>query len=712
MLANLCIGSGHGSNEIRAMVMEEGAHELVLAAMGYFERKSAAKGSVIVQIGVAFLQNLTAGDGGHRPRQLLVSNHYLNFLPAFAEIMTSPQYEENQVVQGHGIGLLGNLCIGWDVDEGPEGKLPGAESRRQEIMAVDGAAMIANCLRTYRMVPPIQMACFRAISSFCEGRGFSADRRREHCFKLRLHVQVMEALKVILAKKQKDIDTELLEGGRLALGSIMFDSKSKTTARAQAIRGAMVDYELSMNTRCCLCFGQTLKREYLPFAADKRYVTTSDADESQAFDENELTAASYLHAERDTYNKGKKSSAPQKPLTTDDPSDGEDDDDNAAAKKRNSDLQHEVPPRRASQLGKRIKKMRESTLRTSSSSSSSSSSSAAAARTRRKEKPVVMQDNERSMEAAYERFQRATDTGEPEGIDVKQTSHDGGGERRRASRNRSPSFSSIFTTKRTTDNGDEDRRQVGRISPPRATGSSAYLDKEAGASSQHDDVERQLLRNAEEDDAVVITTDGLPLNDIEAILAVHAAEPLGSTGRVYQGVRSFVRLLVRMCNMGGLLTSIYFISFTALQQEKESAEVRPAGCLPPCAGRRGIEIAAGMTRAEKIMAVSGVDEARGVNQGATRKKKQGMAKVRCLSMLLLTRMTTRRVMKRAALQAQITTFMTRGHLMPCFEASEAGVYPNWDSGFQSRCSERWASSSFHVHKPSSPYTMLPPQKRI
>ena len=39
--------------------MEEGAHELILAAMGYFERKSGEKGAVILQVGLAFLQNFT-----------------------------------------------------------------------------------------------------------------------------------------------------------------------------------------------------------------------------------------------------------------------------------------------------------------------------------------------------------------------------------------------------------------------------------------------------------------------------------------------------------------------------------------------------------------------------------------------------------------------------------------------------------------------------
>lgn len=72
---------------IRYIVLAEGAHELVVAAMAYFEKKSEAKGLLLNQMGMAFLQNFTAGDGGHRPRQLLLSPGHLNFLDRFEDIM-------------------------------------------------------------------------------------------------------------------------------------------------------------------------------------------------------------------------------------------------------------------------------------------------------------------------------------------------------------------------------------------------------------------------------------------------------------------------------------------------------------------------------------------------------------------------------------------------------------------------------------------------
>jgi len=71
----------------RVIVLGEGAHELVLDAMAYFERKSEAKGLLLNRMGMAFLQNLTAGDGGHKPRQLLLSPGHLNFLDRFEDIM-------------------------------------------------------------------------------------------------------------------------------------------------------------------------------------------------------------------------------------------------------------------------------------------------------------------------------------------------------------------------------------------------------------------------------------------------------------------------------------------------------------------------------------------------------------------------------------------------------------------------------------------------
>jgi len=87
LLANLCIGTSVESNELRALILAEGAHELVLSGMAFFEKKSPQKGELMAQTGLAFLQNLTAGDGGHRPRQLLMSERHLDLMPRFAEIM-------------------------------------------------------------------------------------------------------------------------------------------------------------------------------------------------------------------------------------------------------------------------------------------------------------------------------------------------------------------------------------------------------------------------------------------------------------------------------------------------------------------------------------------------------------------------------------------------------------------------------------------------
>ena len=275
MLTNLCIGSSISSEEMRVTLMEEGAHELILAAMGYFERKSGEKGAVILQVGLAFLQNFTAGADDHRPRQLLTSLKHLNFLPVLVEILTSAQYEENQIIQGHGVGLLGNLCIGNDGDDsdGIESSLPSAEARRQEILALDGPAIIATCLRSYRGVPAIEKACFKAIASFCEGRSKVSEDRRDHCYKLRMHVLVMESLKNISHAGKSDANTELLEGGRLALGTIMYSSLRGGGYREKAIRDVLSDYELSMNIGCCVCFGQKSRREYHPFSADSNWMT-------------------------------------------------------------------------------------------------------------------------------------------------------------------------------------------------------------------------------------------------------------------------------------------------------------------------------------------------------------------------------------------------------------------------------------------------------
>lgn len=53
---------------------------------------------------------------------------------------------------------------------------------------------------------------------------------------------------------------ELLEGGRLALGCMMYDSK-KRKPRRKAITSVLDDYEISMNIGCFVCFGQKSRRE-------------------------------------------------------------------------------------------------------------------------------------------------------------------------------------------------------------------------------------------------------------------------------------------------------------------------------------------------------------------------------------------------------------------------------------------------------------------
>ena len=269
-LTNLCIGTSADANEMRAIVMAEGAHELVLGAMAYFERKSEKKGLLVGQMGLAFLQNLTAGDGAHRPRQLLLSRKHLDYLAKFEDLMFT--YAGDQASAGHGMGLLGNLCLGWDDDEGP---LPGAERRRQMLMSIDAPQIVGTVLRRYKTQEALQVAGCRAIAAFCEGRGPNADARREACFKERLHVLVCEALKNPTLR-QSPTNGALQEAGRLALGCIMYDSKKRNGERRRAVRAAMQVYELSMRTGLCVCLGYRAEREFMPFVADRRFSNLGD----------------------------------------------------------------------------------------------------------------------------------------------------------------------------------------------------------------------------------------------------------------------------------------------------------------------------------------------------------------------------------------------------------------------------------------------------
>jgi hypothetical protein len=171
---------------------------------------------------------------------------------------------------------LGNLCLGWDDDEGADGDLPGAERRRQLMMSIDAPQAIGTVLRRYRTQGPIQLAGFRAIAAFCEGKGANADARREACFKERLHVLVCEALcnPSLNARRNET----LLEAGRLSLGCVGWDSK-KRWHRRKAIRAVMADYGLSMNTGWFVCCGQRSVKEYSPFVADRRFSQMGDAGE-------------------------------------------------------------------------------------------------------------------------------------------------------------------------------------------------------------------------------------------------------------------------------------------------------------------------------------------------------------------------------------------------------------------------------------------------
>mmetsp|Transcript_25621 Transcript_25621/g.30352 ORF Transcript_25621/g.30352 Transcript_25621/m.30352 type:complete len:2015 (+) Transcript_25621:83-6127(+) len=285
-LANLCTATSKEANEIRAVVLAEGGHELVLYAMEYFPRKSDEAGAMIIAAGVAFLQNLTAGEGAHRPRQLLLSDSHLDFLPVLADIMDT--HLGDQVITGHAIGLLGNLCIGWDDNDGSNNELPGAERRRQEIMGVDGVQLIANVLRSYRGHGNIMKGAFKAVTALCEGKGPNADKRREACLKLRIHVLICESLKNPNVVELRD--EEIIEGGRLALGCIMYDSKGKRD-RKSAILTVMADYELKMHTQWCICLRKGAK-EYQPFSADNRFTAN---DEGDVFEEEGMAATLKSH---------------------------------------------------------------------------------------------------------------------------------------------------------------------------------------------------------------------------------------------------------------------------------------------------------------------------------------------------------------------------------------------------------------------------------
>ena len=56
---------------------------------------------------------------------------------------------------------------------------------------------------------------------------------------------------------------------------VRYDSKGRSERR-RAIRSAMSDYELSLNTGCLVCFGQKRLREYQPFTADPRFEHLGD----------------------------------------------------------------------------------------------------------------------------------------------------------------------------------------------------------------------------------------------------------------------------------------------------------------------------------------------------------------------------------------------------------------------------------------------------
>jgi len=271
VFTNLCTGSGERSNEMRLSLLEEGAHVLALAAIKYFDKKDNEHTDLVLQFGVAFLQNLCAGEGGHRPRQLLMSTHHVNILPRLEAIL---KRYTSMVVQGHGIGLLGNLCVGWDDDEGDSDEFPGAETRRDMIVDLEGHQWIAGVMRAFKTESAIQKVCFRAIINLCEGGGPASDQRREECFGARLHVLTCEALSSALLA----VDSEMSDLGKLALGMMMYDS-GRRRERDTAIRLTMQDYDIRFNIGSCVCLGQRNRREFQPFAADPNFVRDFGADE-------------------------------------------------------------------------------------------------------------------------------------------------------------------------------------------------------------------------------------------------------------------------------------------------------------------------------------------------------------------------------------------------------------------------------------------------
>lgn len=69
-----------------------------------------------------------------------MSSQHVDILPRLERLL---KRHTALAVQGHGIALLGNLCIGYDDDEGDEDELPGAETRRDMVTVMTSCAVEA-----------------------------------------------------------------------------------------------------------------------------------------------------------------------------------------------------------------------------------------------------------------------------------------------------------------------------------------------------------------------------------------------------------------------------------------------------------------------------------------------------------------------------------------------------------------------------------------